>query len=265
MTTTEGFACLTEAQARVARQVLAEEETRRRHLVVYLGGAHAYGFPSPDSDLDLKSVHIEPTARLLGLSPPPRSADRLEWVDGVEIDYTSNELAVVVGGILSGNGNYIERILGPTALATSPEHKALRPLVERSLSRRCFGHYSGFGRNQLEQVKKSATPTAKKILYVLRTALTGCHLLKTGELIADLTELLAPYGFESAREILEAKTRGERTELDAAAAERWLGEAERALALLEDARDASVLPEEAPNRDELEAWLLDLRRAAWSP
>jgi RNA repair pathway DNA polymerase beta family len=57
---------LTEHQARVADRVLDEEATRREHLVVSLSGAHAYGFPSPDSDLDLKCVHHPH----LGAAPP---------------------------------------------------------------------------------------------------------------------------------------------------------------------------------------------------
>lgn len=48
---------------RVADAVLAEEEGKRRHLVVALSGAHAYGFPSPDSDLDLKAIHLAPRVR----------------------------------------------------------------------------------------------------------------------------------------------------------------------------------------------------------
>ena len=50
---------LTEAQRLVASRVLAHESAQRRHLVISLSGAHAYGFPSPDSDLDLKCVHLE--------------------------------------------------------------------------------------------------------------------------------------------------------------------------------------------------------------
>jgi predicted nucleotidyltransferase len=40
------------------QRVLEEEQARREHVVVYLSGAHAYGFPSPDSDLDLKAIHV---------------------------------------------------------------------------------------------------------------------------------------------------------------------------------------------------------------
>ena len=55
------------SQRAVADRVIAEEESRRRHLCVALSGAHAYGFPSPDSDFDLKCVHVAPTADLVGL------------------------------------------------------------------------------------------------------------------------------------------------------------------------------------------------------
>ncbi len=59
---------LTPKQRQVADQVLSEEEQQREHLVVSLSGAHAYGFPSPDSDLDLKAIHIDPTRELLAPS-----------------------------------------------------------------------------------------------------------------------------------------------------------------------------------------------------
>ncbi len=258
-----GYACLTPAQRPVARRFLADEEAQRRHLVIHLSGAHAYGFPSPDSDLDMKAIHVEPTSKLLGLSPPPLASDRLEVVEGVELDYTSNEIGEVLRGILGGNGNYLERVLGETMLAGSPEHESLRPLVSRSLSRRAHRHYAGFAKNQLAHARASDTPSAKKLLYVLRTALTGTHLLLTGEMVIDVTRLLDRYGFGDARELALAKTRGERIELPATERERWVAEAERALALLEPARAESILPEESPNRGELEDWLLELRRNRW--
>lgn len=112
----------------------------REHVVVYLSGAHAYGFPSPDSDLDLKAIHIAPTEALLGLAPVVLTYDRAEVIEGVEIDYTSNELASALAGILLGNGNFLERILGRTVFVSSSYsrhlHETLRPIVKATLSRR---------------------------------------------------------------------------------------------------------------------------------
>ncbi len=255
-------ALLTEHQSRVAARILDEESGRRNHLVVSLSGAHAYGFPSPDSDLDLKSIHIEPTRTLLSLTWEHRPAERLEVVDGVEIDYSSNELQPVLQGILQGNGNYIERVLGPLALRTGPRLEELKPLVRRSLSRRIQRHYRGFATSQLREWEKGGFRSAKKLLYVLRTTLTGTHALLTGEVVTDVTRLLDTYGLGEARELVEQKRRGEKAELPDAMVERWKGQVQRAFEQLDTARERSPLPEEPANVAELDAWLLDVRRAS---
>jgi len=251
---------LTPVQRAVMERVIADEERHRRHLVIALSGAHAYGFPSPDSDLDLKAIHIDPTEQLLGLSAGAPHADRMEIVEGIEIDYTSNELRPVLHGILQGNGNYIERVLGALLPFTTPELSALKPLVKRALSRRVFRHYLGFATSQLKAFHTENPGSAKKLLYVLRTALTGAHALRTGEIVADLRELIDEYGFPEARELIDAKRAGERVLLPGAVGERWAGEVSRAFSVLEEAHKASKLPAEPEGEADIEAWLLAERR-----
>lgn len=244
---------------RVAQAVLAEEEGKRRHLVVALSGAHAYGFPSPDSDLDLKAIHIAPTRVLLGLSEPPVTSDRMEIVEGVEIDYTSNELGAALRGLLKGNGNYLERVLGAHLLIVSPLLEELAPLVRAGLSKRYYRHYLGFARQQQQEFEKSDAPTAKKVLYVLRTALTGAHLMRAGELRVDLNDNIEEYGYQEARELAARKQAGERTVLDDVTASYWRQRVQRAFVLLDEAHAASGLPDETTNMAELEHWLVDVR------
>jgi uncharacterized protein len=248
-------------QLLIANRVLDEESRARRHLVISLSGAHAYGFPSPDSDLDLKAIHIEPQERFLGLSSPTPAPDRLEVLDGVEIDYSSNELQPALLGILSGNGNYLERILGSNALRTSPAHEALRPLVRAALSRRFYRHYLGFAGSQRREFETAAAPTAKSVLYALRTTLTGAHLLRTGEVVTDLTALLDDYQLGEARALVEQKRAGERVTLDDAARAHWTSALDRAFAALDAAHASSPLPDEPPNRPALDAWLISLRQS----
>lgn len=100
----------------------------------------------------------------------------------------------------------------------------------------------------------------KKVLYVLRTALTGTHLLLTGEIVTDLRVLVDEHGFGEARELLEIKRTGERAALPKDLAERWLVRAARVFELLESARARSILPEEPSNREAMDAWLVALRR-----
>lgn len=254
---------LTAEQKAIMARVLDEEESRREHVVVYLSGAHAYGFPSPDSDLDLKAIHVARTDDLLGFEAPPPTVDRAEVLEGVEIDYTSNELAHALSGILGGNGNFLERVLGRTVALASPLLDSLRPVARRALSRRVHRHYRGFAANQLRFVEKE--PTAKKLLYVLRTTLTGIHLLETGELEADLTRVMDRYGVPDAAALVERKRAGERVALDPAQLDAWRPRVDALFARLDAARDASPLPETPPNEEEVRAWLLDARRRRLSP
>jgi predicted nucleotidyltransferase len=258
-------AVLTSHQQLVAGRVLDRESAARRHLVVSLSGAHAYGFPSPDSDLDLKAVHVAPTEALLGLSPPaPTTPDRIEVLDGVEIDYSSNELQPVLAGILQGNGNFIECILSRFVVRSSPEHESLRPLVARNLSRRIHRHYRGFATGQLREWEKDGFRSAKKLLYVLRTTLTGTHALLTGEIETDVTLLLDAHGFGPARELVEAKRRGEQAALPADLGERWRSAIARAFDVLDDALARSPLPPEPTHARDIESWLVELRRRGFS-
>ncbi|RKG49557.1 nucleotidyltransferase domain-containing protein [Corallococcus sp. AB011P] len=246
----------------MADRVLDAESLQREHLVISLSGAHAYGFPSHDSDLDLKAIHIAPTTALLGLQPRHVPAERLEVLEGVEVDYSSNELQPVLLGILQGNGNYIERVLGAITVRALPELESLRPLVRAALSRRIHRHYRGFGQGQFREWEKSGFRSVKKLLYVLRTTLTGTHALRTGEVETDVTVLLEPYGFGEARTLVERKRSGERIELTDALSEEWQREVTRAFAVLDAADAASVLPLEPqpPAVAALEGWMLDVRR-----
>lgn len=249
---------LTGTQREIAGRVIDEEEVRRRHVVVALSGAHAYGFPSPDSDLDLKAIHVEPTAALLGLRVPRPAFDRLETIAGVEIDYTSNELLQAVSGILKGNGNFVERVLGPLRVRASPELEELASLVRGSLSRRLHAHYRGFAESQRRSL--AGAPTVKRLLYVLRTTLTGVHALRAAEIVTDLGALAPEYGLSDVTSLIDLKKAGEKTPLGAGDAKHWEAEVARAFALLDEARGTSPLPETPPNAPALESWLLALRK-----
>ena len=244
----------------VMTRVLAEEESRREHAVVYLSGAHAYGFPSPDSDLDLKAIHVARTTDLLGFTPPTPTVDRAEIIETVEIDYTSNELAHALSGILGGNGNFIERVLGRTVAHASPLLDELRPLVQRSLNRQVHRHYRGFAQNQLRALERE--PTAKKLL------LRASHHVDRDSPARDVrardrphvhhAKVRPPGGRHPRR--TQARRRAQLRSTPPVL-EAWRSRVDALFVRLDQARDRSVLPEEAPNEPEVRAWLLDVRRA----
>ncbi|MFO0658514.1 MAG: nucleotidyltransferase domain-containing protein [Polyangiaceae bacterium] len=246
------------------QRVLDEESQRRSHVVIALSGSHAYGFPSPDSDYDLKAVHVATSNELLGLLEPRLVFDRLEKIQGVEIDYTSNEIHPVLVGLLKGNGNYFERFLGPIMLRTSPELFEIQTLVKRTLSRRVFHHYRGFASGQKKELEKPEGRTSKKLLYVLRTALTGTHLLKTGEMLVDLSRLAEAHDVPGVKSLIEAKRAGERTLLSDTDLARWSTVVDGVMTNLEQAHATSVLPAEPSTQAELESWLIALRKRSFN-
>ncbi len=257
--TTDPWRVLSAHQQAIARAYLAEREAERRHLVIYLSGAHAYGFPSPDSDLDLKCVHIAPTENLLGLFAVNDPGDRIVVVEGVELDYGSNELAPVLLGALKGNGNYLERIFGELALGGDLALLAeAREVVRPTLSRRVLRHYKGFATSQLHAFDDK--PTAKRALYVLRTAATGRHLMAHGEVVTDVAKLRA-FVPPEIDELLEIKLRGEQSALAPEHAASWRVRLAAAIAAIDEAWPTSVLPPEPSDESiaAVDAWLRRLR------
>jgi uncharacterized protein len=257
------WSVLTPHQAPLARAFLADRESERKHLVIYLSGAHAYGFPSPDSDLDLKCVHIAPTRALVGLNPPDDPPGRIDIVDGVELDYGSNELGGVLRGILKGNGNYIERIFGQLVLGG--DHVLIdsaRAVLAPVISRRVGKHYGGFAMSQLRAFDEK--PTAKRALYVLRTAATGLHLLATGKVVTDVADLGEHLPSEIG-ELMAIKQRGEKQELEVEHARAWRSRLAAAIDAIDSAWPRSVLPSEPPPDaiSAVDEWLRDVRQKSW--
>jgi uncharacterized protein len=252
----------------VAREFLALHPPPGRLLLCAVTGSHIYGFPSPDSDIDLKGLHLAPTEQLLGLRAPAVNHDRLEVFQGVECDLTTHEAGRAMAWLLKGNGNILERIFSPLQVCRGAEAdrrlKELRALAGGALSRRCHGHYAGYFKGMQRECRAQGdAPRAKTLLYSYRVALTGIHLLRSGEVQPHLPTLAERYGYPEAAELIAIKREGqERSALNAAAAERFRALWPRLEVELAEARDTSPLPEEPANTRAVEDWLVRARRAA---
>lgn len=240
--------------------------------VLFLGltGAHAYGFPSPDSDLDLKAVHAVDAARLLGLRGAPAPLELVvdDW-EGREMDLSSHELGQCAELLLKGNGNMLERLLGPCPIITTALGERLAAIARRALSQRVVHHYKGFLGAMLREheldVRERGGARAKRLLYAYRVAFTGAHLLLHGELVTDVRVLAPRFGVtERVAALIERKSAAEQAVLGDDEVSPFLDDVPRLFALLEDARARSVLPE-APAEaavEELDALLVEARLAA---
>lgn len=103
------------------------------------------------------------------------------------------------------------------------------------------------------------SPSAKKLLYVLRTTLTGIHLLETGALEADVTRLLDAYGIADAAALIERKRTGERARIEPELLSSWRPRLDALFTRLDASLERSPLPSAPPNESELREWLLAVR------
>lgn len=58
-------------------------------LFATISGAHLYGFPSPDSDFDLRGAHILPLESVVGLKLKDETVANSRIIDGWEMGSTS--------------------------------------------------------------------------------------------------------------------------------------------------------------------------------
>lgn len=117
-------------------------------LFATVSGAHLYGFPSQDSDLDLRGVHLLPAADLVGLREPEETRSRA-WVRyGVEMDLVTHDLRKFVRLMLRRNGYVLEQLLSPLVVHTGDAHRELTALAPGVLTSHHAHHYRGFAVTQ---------------------------------------------------------------------------------------------------------------------
>src|SRR6195952_4507475 len=80
-------------------------------LFATISGAHLYGFPSPDSDYDLRGVHVFPMYELVGLDAPDDTIEITNFDDGIELDLVTHDLKKFILLMLRPNGYVLEQLL----------------------------------------------------------------------------------------------------------------------------------------------------------
>jgi uncharacterized protein len=61
-------------------------------LFATISGAHLYGFPSPDSDFDLRGAHVLPLEKVAGLDVRDETVEDSRVIEGLEMDIVSHDV-----------------------------------------------------------------------------------------------------------------------------------------------------------------------------
>ncbi|MFC5215787.1 DNA polymerase beta superfamily protein [Streptomyces coerulescens] len=226
-------------------------------LFATVSGAHLYGFPSRDSDVDLRGVHLLPTAALVGLRAPEETRSRMWLRDGVEMDLVTHDLRKFVRLMLRRNGYVLEQLLSPLVVHTSDAHRELAALAPGVLTSHHAHHYRGFAGTQWRLFEK--TGELKPLLYTFRALLTGVHLMRSGEVQAHLPTLIGEVEAPGyLPELIAAKAAREHAAADVDHA-RVAADVERLHGVLDEAQAASALPDAPGVHDALHAFVVRTR------
>ena len=235
-------------------------------LFATISGAHLYGFPSPDSDFDLRGAHVLPLEKVIGLEVRDETVEDARAIEGLEMDIVSHDVRKFFGLLLKKNGYVLEQLFSPLIVHTTPAHAELKEICRSSgresahskpaenqsqltaaatgvITKHHSHHYFGFAETQLKLFLKESPRRVKPLLYVYRVLLTGIHLMRTGEVEANLVTLNEEFRLPYIAELIERKMKGENTSLTDADVSFHESEYQRLRGELQAAHEASQLPE----------------------
>jgi predicted nucleotidyltransferase len=158
-------------------------------LFATISGAHLYGFPSPDSDFDLRGAHVLPLEKIVGLDVRDETVEDSRVIEGLEMDIVSHDVRKFFGLLLKKNGYVLERLYSPLIVHATSEHAELKAIARGCVTKQHSHHYFGFAETQWKLFDKERPRPVKPLLYVYRVLLTGIHLMRTGEVEANLLTL----------------------------------------------------------------------------
>lgn len=136
-------------------------------------GSRAWGFPSPDSDFDIRIIYKHKKDWYLSLEPQKDNLD-LMFEDN-EIDITGWDLRKSLKLLQKSNAPLLERIQSPIIYKKNDEF--LQEMIEVSQNQysriATIHHYLSMAKKFLEELNDNEEYKLKKFFYALRSA-TAC-------------------------------------------------------------------------------------------
>jgi predicted nucleotidyltransferase len=213
----------------------------RHTILAVVVGSRAYGLAAPDSDHDRRGVYAAPTRAFWHLDKPPTH------LDGPLDEQFSWEIERFCTLAMQANPTVLEVLWSPLITQLTPDGRELLDTRAAFLSRRVADTYGAYARDQLKRVDARRSRTGdtnhKQAMHMIRLLLAGAHVLRTGEILVDVT----PFRDR----LLEIK----RGDVPWPAVTAW---AESLLRDLAAAADETALPD-TPDRAKIDQLLIGVR------
>ncbi|WP_248905446.1 nucleotidyltransferase domain-containing protein [Halocatena marina] len=253
-------------------KAVAQASTHQQQPRFYaVTGSHVYGFESPNSDIDVRGVHVTPAEKYAYLQTP---VDEVTVnMDGTtegfeayaEIDLRSYELKKFGSLLAKANYNVIELVFeAPTVMnGLSLEMDALEALIRKHLPMNVSHAYLGMAKSNyykhLDPEKaKSYDPRPKKFLYVYRGLLGAQYVLGHEDIEANIHTLATEVdGGDPAlvTDLIDHKREANDPFVSDALEER----ARTAIVEQFNALDALPKPQKVGYREEIDKWMHNVR------
>ncbi len=164
---------------------LKEIEERREIEILFAceTGSRAWGFPSPDSDYDVRIIYKHKLDWYLKLSESRDSIDLM--LDDNLIDISGWDLRKSLRLMKKSNGAMLERIQSPIIYYQQPG------FIEEvnDLAKDCFSpvatmfHYLGMGVKAFDDVSAEPKFKLKRMFYALRASMACFWILEKGTIV----------------------------------------------------------------------------------
>jgi len=172
-----------------------EQEKNIRILLACETGSRAWGFPSPDSDYDIRMIYVHKKEWYLSLTEPKDTIERM--YENNDIDITGWDLRKGLRLLGKSNASFLERIQSTTLYKYDEDFlNEIRDIAQDHYSKiATMHHYLNMSNKCYREFTEDKTYRLKKLFYALRPA-TACKWILDREEIPPIIFLEMMEGLE---------------------------------------------------------------------
>lgn len=155
-----------------------EQEKNIKVILACETGSRAWGFPSPDSDYDIRLIYVHQLDWYLSLSNQKDTIERM--FENNELDFTGWDLRKSLMLLKKSNAVLLERIQSPILYQVDEDVLVkFRAIADQYYSRiSTIHHYLSMAKKFREEIKPKEPYKLKKFFYLLRSSLATRWILE---------------------------------------------------------------------------------------
>ena len=162
------------------KEKLIEIEKRENIKILHCveSGSRAWGFPSPDSDYDVRFIYVRPKEYYLCLD---KTRDVIEWQLDETLDINGWDLQKMLRLLHGSNPTVFEWKNSPIVYKTSDEWNCIAKVIDDYFSAKSgIYHYLNMAKTNYRDYLKGDIVRLKKYFYVLRPIL-ACEYIRENQ------------------------------------------------------------------------------------